>query len=242
VGADASVMLDSLLELQTRDTAIDRLRHRRDTLPERAALESVQAELAALRQQIAEATARREEVAREEQRFDDEARSLEEKAAEVERRMYSGEVTSPRELQALQADVDQLRRHRGGLEDRELDVMERRESLDAEVSGLDGRAGELEAEAERLAGALGEVEGEIDGEVAVERSARDEIAATVDDGLLADYEQCRHRARGMGAARLNGNTCQGCHLSIPSVEAERIRKSPPGTVAHCDNCGCILVP
>ena len=235
-------MLDTLLELQTRDTAIDRLRHRRDTLPERAALESVQAEQEVVGQQAAEATARREEVAREEQRFDDEARSLEDKAAEVERRMYSGEVTSPRELQALQADVDQLRRHRQGLEDRELEVMERRESLDTAVADLRRRAAELDAETERLGGALGEVEGEIDGEMAVERSARDEIAAAVDDGLLADYEQCRHRARGMGAARLNANTCQGCHLSIPSVEAERIRKSPPGTVAHCDNCGCILVP
>jgi predicted nucleic acid-binding Zn-ribbon protein len=242
VGADASVMLGNLLELQTRDTAIDRLRHRRDTLPERAALESAQAELEALRQQLATATTQREEVAREEHRFDDEARSLEEKAAEVERRMYSGEVTSPRELQALQADVDQLRRHRGGLEDRELEVMERRESFDTDITELGRRGGELEAEAERLSGALGEVEGEIDAEMLVERSARDEIAATMDDALLADYEQCRHRARGMGAAQLNGNTCQGCHLSIPSVEAERIRKSPPGTVAHCDNCGCILVP
>ena len=202
----------------------------------------MQEEQGAVEQQVAEAKARREEVAREEQRFDDEARSLEDKAAEVERRMYSGEVTSPRELQALQADVDQLRRHRQGLEDRELEVMERRESLDTAVADLGRRAAELDAETERLGGALGEVEGEIDGEMAVERSARDEIAATVDDGLLADYEQCRHRARGMGAARLNGNTCQGCHLSIPSVEAERIRKSPPGTIAHCDNCGCILVP
>lgn len=235
-------MLDNLLELQTRDTAIDRLRHRRDTLPERAALEAVQAELGVLRQQLAEETARREEVAREEQRFDDEARSLEDRAAEVERRMYSGEVTSPRELQALQADVDQLRRHRGGLEDRELEVMERRESLDAEVARLGARAGELETEAERLGAALAEVDKEIDGEMAVESTSRDEVAATVDAGLLADYETCRQRARGMGAARLNGTTCQGCHLSIPSVEAERIRKSPPGTVAHCDNCGCILVP
>jgi predicted nucleic acid-binding Zn-ribbon protein len=242
VGADASVTLDTLLELQSRDTAIDRLHHRRDTLPERAALESVRGELGAAGQQLAEATSRREEAAREEQRFDDEARSLEEKAAEVERRMYSGEVTSPRELQTLQADVDQLRRHRRGLEDRELEVMERRESLDAEVAELARRVRELEAEGERLGGALGEVEGEIDGEMAVERSARDELATTVDAGLLADYEQCRHRARGMGAAQLNGNTCQGCHLSIPSVEAERIRKSPAGTVAHCDNCGCILVP
>jgi uncharacterized protein len=235
-------MLDTLLELQTRDIAIDRLRHRRDTLPERSALESVRTESSAAGTQLAEATARREEVAREEQRFDDEARSLEEKAAEVERHLYSGEVTSPRELQALQADVDQLRRHRRGLEDRELEVMERRETYDAEVAELGGRVAALESEAERLGAALAEVEAEIDGELSDERSARDEIAATVDPGLLADYEQCRERARGMGAARLNGNTCQGCHLSIPSVEAERIRKSPPGTVAHCDNCGCILVP
>jgi len=235
-------MLDTLLELQTRDTAIDRLRHRRDTLPERAALESVQAEQATVGTGLEDATARREEVVREEQRFDDEAQSLEEKAAGVERRMYSGEVTSPRELQALQADVDQLRRHRRGLEDRELEVMERRESLDAEVGEHRRRAGELEAEAARLGGALAELEGEVDGELGVEQSARDEIAATVAAELLADYEQCRHRARGMGAARLNGNTCQGCHLSIPSVEAERIRRSPAGTVAHCDNCGCILVP
>jgi uncharacterized protein len=156
--------------------------------------------------------------------------------------MYSGEVTSPRELQALQADVDQLRRHRRSLEDRELEVMERRESLDGEVDGLGGRVEGLESEAERLSAALSEVEAEIDGELSGERAARDEIAATVDAGLLEDYEGCRARARGMGAARLNGNTCQGCHLSIPSVEAERIRKSPPGTVAHCDNCGCILVP
>jgi len=235
-------MLDTLLELQTRDTAIDRLRHRRDTLPERAALESVRAELSTAATQLADVTAQREEVAREEQRFDDEARSLEDRAAEVERRMYSGEVSSPRELQALQADVEQLRRHRRGLEDRELEVMERRESFDPAVDALRARVGELESEAERLGAALTEVEGEIDEELAGERAARDEIAATVDAALLDDYERCRERARGIGAARLSGNTCQGCHLSIPAVEAERIRKSPPGTVAHCDNCGCILVP
>jgi predicted nucleic acid-binding Zn-ribbon protein len=235
-------MLDTLLELQTRDTAIDRLRHRRDTLPERAALESVRTELGTIRDQLAEASGRREEVAREERRLDDEARLLEDKAAAEERRMYSGEVTSPRELQQLQADVDQLRRHRRSLEDRELEVMERRETFDSEVTALEERARALESEAERLSATLSGVESEIDAEVSTERTARDEIAATVDAALLDDYEHRRERARGMGVARLNGNTCQGCHLAIPSVEAERIRKSPPGTVAHCDNCGCILVP
>ena len=44
-------------------------------------------------------------------------------------------------------------------------------------------------------------------------------------------------------ARLVGNTCQGCRLTIPATEVDRIRKAgPDGDVAHCDNCGAILVP
>jgi predicted nucleic acid-binding Zn-ribbon protein len=235
-------MLDTLLELQDRDTAIDRLRHRRDTIPERAALDAVCTELAAVDKQLADAIERRDEVAREERRFDDEAGSLESKAVDVERTMYSGEVTSPRELQMLQADVDQLRRHRRSLEDRELEVMERREGLDGEVGRLEARASELRGDGERLESVLSAAEAEIDEELSGERASRDELAAAVDPSLLGDYERRRERARGVGVARLNGTTCQGCHLSIPSVEAERIRNSPPGTVAYCDNCGCILVP
>jgi predicted nucleic acid-binding Zn-ribbon protein len=41
-------MLDTLPELQDRDTAIDRLRHRRHTMPKRAALDGVRTELTAV--------------------------------------------------------------------------------------------------------------------------------------------------------------------------------------------------
>jgi predicted nucleic acid-binding Zn-ribbon protein len=39
-----------------------------------------------------------------------------------------------------------------------------------------------------------------------------------------------------------GTTCQGCHLSIPAIEAEQIKRSGGQPLAHCDNCGAILVP
>jgi hypothetical protein len=234
--------LDGLLELQEHDSAIDRLRHRRETLPERGVLRAAEATLAELTGRIDVLAGRRDEVGREEQRYDDEARSLEEKAAEVERKMYSGEIASPRELQAMQADVDQLRRHRRGVEDRELAVMEQREAFDREIGALETGATERRAEADRARQSLAEQEGAIDAELGVETAARDELAGATPDELLAEYERCRQRARGIGAARLVGGTCQGCHLSIPTIEAERIRRAPPGTVAHCDNCGCILVP
>ena len=238
----SEVMFDTLLDLQEHDTAADRLHHRRETLEERAALGVVDSRLAELDTRRSELASRRDEASREEQRFDDEAKSLEERAAEVERTMYSGEIASPRELQAMQADVDQLRRHQRGIEDRELAVMEQREALDAEVAKFDAEMGALESEARQLRATLEAAEKAIDAELGTENAARDELAARLSSELLDDYERCRRRARGVGAARLVGGTCQGCHLSIPSTEAERIRKGGSGRVAHCDNCGCILVP
>jgi predicted nucleic acid-binding Zn-ribbon protein len=95
---------------------------------------------------------------------------------------------------------------------------------------------------ERHRAALADAEAAIVAEMQVERAARDEIAASVDDVLVKEYERCRSLAKGAGVARLVGTTCQGCHLSIPAVEAEQIKRSGGQPLAYCDNCGAILVP
>jgi predicted nucleic acid-binding Zn-ribbon protein len=48
--------------------------------------------------------------------------------------------------------------------------------------------------------------------------------------------------KGVGAARLIGHRCDGCHLELSPVEAEHIRALPDDTIATCDQCGRILVP
>jgi predicted nucleic acid-binding Zn-ribbon protein len=185
---------------------------------------------------------RRDELAREEQRLDDEAQSLQARATDVEKKMYSGEISSPRELQAMQADVEQLRRHQRALENSELELMEQREPVDAGLAQLEDRGAALEDELNALRATIAGAEQEIDAEASVERTARDALTSALDPVLVAEYERRRARSGGTGAARLIGNTCQGCHLTIPSIEAERVKRAPAGTVAHCDNCGCILVP
>ena len=55
-------------------------------------------------------------------------------AEEMNKRLYSGSIASPRELQAMQADIDMLLRRRSDLEDEELEVMEKREGLDADLA------------------------------------------------------------------------------------------------------------
>jgi predicted nucleic acid-binding Zn-ribbon protein len=234
--------LEALLLVQERDTTLDQLRHRRASMPERAELHTRRDELLTREAAASEIRRHRDAVLADERRLDDEARSVGAHADEADKKLYSGSITSPRELQALQADVEMLRRHRSDLEDRELELMEQREALDAQLEALDAEIATTRDAVVRLEQMITANEHEIDADIAREEGARAEQGSAVPDSLLADYERRRARNRGTGAGRLVGATCQACHLSIPSTEAERIRREAGNIVAYCDNCGAILVP
>jgi predicted nucleic acid-binding Zn-ribbon protein len=234
--------LETLLTLQEHDSALERLLHRHQALPEREALQTAESSATALDARLASTTSERDRIAREEQHLDDEASSLSAKAVDVEKRMYSGEVSSPKELQAMQSDVEQLRRHQRSIENRELELMEAREPLDAALAELEEQRAAVVTEVDRLSTALAAAEAEVIGEMKTERAARDQVAAGIDAALVTEYDRCRALAKGPGVARLVGTTCQGCHLSIPAIEAEQIKRSGGQPLAHCDNCGAILVP
>jgi predicted nucleic acid-binding Zn-ribbon protein len=233
--------LDDLLTLQTHDSAADRLRHRRATLPERAELETRRAAHAELEQKRLEVTEQRDVELREEKRLDDEVRSLEARAKAEDTRMYSGTVSSPRELQAMQADIDQLRRQAAEREDEELEVMVRREALDTEVAEVEAAQAALLAEMAGLEAAIEQQEREIDTELASEEAARAALVPNIPEGTRRLYEQVRMNNRGVGAARLVGMNCQACHLALPATEVDRIRHLPADEMARCEHCGAILV-
>jgi predicted nucleic acid-binding Zn-ribbon protein len=181
-------------------------------------------------------------VLADERRIDDEAAAVGERAHEVNKKLYSGTVSSPRELQAMQADIDMLHRRRSDLEDEELEVMEQRETLDGELATLDAAVAVLQARVAELTATISAAEAEIDAEIARETAARADLAAPIAESLLRDYERRRAQNRGAGAARLVGTTCQACHLTIPSTEAEQVRRGAGSVVSYCDNCSAILVP
>lgn len=233
---------EALLVVQRHDTAIDQLRHRRAGLAERSALASLEAEIAGVAARAAVVQDQRDELARREKALEDEIAVIEAKVADLDRRLYSGTVANPRELQAIQADIDSLKRRASELEDRAIALLEEREPFDAELADLEARRAELESRAEELRARLAAAEAAIDAELAAETAARAEAAAAVGPALLARYEELRTRLGGIGAARLEpGGRCSGCNLQLPAVEVARIKREPPEAVVSCDLCGRILV-
>jgi uncharacterized protein len=239
----SSAPLEALLAVQDHDTTLDQLRHRRATLPERSALAEVESRMASGDAAVAEVQARLDVVATRQARLEKDMAAVEARITEVEKRLYSGEVSASRELQAMSAEVDSLRARRSSLEDDVLAAMEEREPLDAEVDSLVAERAELELESARGAAALADAEAAVDAELASVQAEREALAAGVPEDLAATYERLRSKLGGVGAARLVGSSCSGCHLALPATELERVRRSSgSGEVVYCDQCGRILVP
>jgi hypothetical protein len=228
-----------LLDLQTEDSAIRRLEERRSSLPEAQRLAEVTDNLAELEADIEIASKQAEEIGREHARLEGEVDVADQKIGREEQRLFSGNVSNPKELGALQAEVAMLKRKKGEKEDELLEVMLQREQANETLARLQAERAEAAAEAEQLQQKVTVLTGEIEAKLATHGSARAEIASALPDDLLKLYDQIRASKAGVGAAALEAGTCQGCHTKLPAKEIERLRAE--GGLQRCDNCRRILV-
>jgi uncharacterized protein len=230
-----------LLELADLDTELARLGHRRRALPENAELERLTARSTEIKDAITMAETELSDLDREQARAE---RDVEQVRIRIDRdrdRLDAGKVSSARELESLQSEVESLRRRQSDLEEVVLELMERRE-------GVQGRRDEAAVEAGNAASAVAEVAARRDtvlaeiGEQASKAEAkRASVASGVPDDLLALYDKLRADRGGIGAAMLRRGSCEGCHVSMSTVDLNAIRTAAPVEVVRCEECRRILV-
>ena len=233
--------LEVLLEVQAHDTASDQLQHRKANLPERGELEALRRELAPMRSEVRRQDKELEAAEIRRAQLETEVSEADARVSSIEARMFGGTVSASRELESMSEEVAALKARRSGIEDAALEAMEaaevaraQREQLSQKESAL---VEQVAASEERLAAA----ESELDALLATEQDARSSLTGDLAGELLALYERIRVKLGGVGVARLEGDRCMGCHLSLASSEVERLRHEPPEAVAYCENCTRILV-
>lgn len=234
--------LEALLELQQADTLADQLKHRWENLAELAALGAIDRQIQDAQSEMGAAASARDDVEARQRELEAELSATDGRAEAVSRRLYSGEVSASRELQAMSADVDALKERSSHLEDAILEVLEELEPLEKRVSELESGLASLRKERDLAAGALGTAQSIVETEMVAVAAQRAELVERVPEQLLAVYEQLRSRLGGVAVARLVASRCDGCHLTLPATELDRIRHLPPGELVTCDQCGRILVP
>jgi predicted nucleic acid-binding Zn-ribbon protein len=229
-----------LLELADLDAELARLDHRRRSLPEVAELTRLEARASELKDEIVLTETELSDLAREQGRAE---RDVEQVRTRIDRdraRLDAGQVSAARELATLQSEIESLRRRQGDLEEIVLELMERREGLVSRRDGLTTERESLGTEMTEVAARRDATFTEIDEQAGKASEQRRGVAAEVPADLLKLYEQIRD-ARGVGAAMLRAGRCEGCHLTLNTVDLNQIRTSAPDEVLRCEECRRILV-
>lgn len=233
--------LGDLLPLQGLDTKAMQLRHRRETLELRTVLAEHQTALDAILVTVADLEKRLHAIRRTQKEAEDHASLIEDRASAVETSMYDGSVGDPRELESLQVELAQLRANQDDYETRALESMEEADPVETELGEARDRVREVEAEIASVSDQIIVAEAEIDAELDVVATERATVEEGIDASLLSLYESLRGRPGGIAVAEMDGRRCGGCHLEIPSAQAEQIRAATDPNDMMCPECGCLLV-
>ena len=135
------------------------------------------------------------------------------------------------EIQNYTAEVSDL-------EDRELELMELGETLQAT---FDEASAKLEASTklvgEELA-ALTERRKNCQTQVAELEAERTELAAGVDEDLLSTYDRLFSGKGSTAVVALEEGQCRGCHMKV--IKATEMSARVEKEVTNCENCGRIV--
>ena len=226
---------ETLYRLQTIDLEIDE-RSRR--LKEVKAILEGNEELERARQALQDGE---KKLSRQRTRLRDqelEMRSLANKIASVEDRLYSGRIKNPKELANRQDEVQYLKRRKGGLEDQVLEAMIEVEESEASVTEQRERLARLEKEWQETQVRLSAEQNELMNRLSQLKAKRAKLQKTIEAGDLALYEDLRRRRYGQAVALLEGELCQACRVTLPTSKVQQARQGEALTL--CGSCERIL--
>ncbi len=161
------------------------------------------------------------------------------KAAEIEKKLYSGAVKNPKELQDLDADLKSLREETKRREEKVLGVLVQLEDVEAELATATESLNAIEGEWRSGQDSMLEEKGRLEPEVERLRVLREQEATHFERSLIKLYDLLRERRGGRAVARVERGMCQGCRISLPMSIIQRARTA--NGVVQCVSCERILL-
>jgi predicted nucleic acid-binding Zn-ribbon protein len=228
---------EKLFELQKVDITWDKVRRRLQQIQH---LLGETDELKGARQRVAQTESELHQWRGKQKDGELESRSVANRIKATEDRLMSGQVHNPKELEALQASLEALRRLRVGIEDSAVDALMKADELAALLTDQQSSLAQVEHSWSTSQEELRQEEAKLKQNYVLLKRKRDSLAAALGPELLDRYEQMRKRKAGVAVAALQQDSmCGACHVRVPTGIASNVR-SAGETLVLCPSCGRIL--
>jgi predicted nucleic acid-binding Zn-ribbon protein len=230
-----------LLDLQATDTAMAQLNHRKQALPEHAAIADGKAERVRLVSDLVAARTRVSDLQQDADKAEADLVPVRERRVRDQQRLDDGVVNDAKGIGVLTDEIAHLDRRISDLEDAELQAMEDLDGATAHEQELAGRVAELEASVRALIASRDEQLAQLDAQIAAQQGARNAIALELPADLVVLYDRLRSRNAGLAAVELKGRRCAGCQIEATPSALAAYHAAAADDVLRCEECERILV-
>lgn len=225
----------TLYALQQVDDAIEELNHQLEALDPghdiAVKIRRMRDQLEAVKHSHAEleATARDQEL---------ELRSIDERIRKAEGELYSGRIRNPRELDALQHEIDGFKRTRDRIEMEILSVWERLETGAERIRKMEADLTEMEQRYQRHLEKYYQLKSAMEDHRKARLAERAELTQRLSPAALAQYETMRKRLPPPTVVKVVEGACDHCHTLLTPYLAKQLRESTE--LVTCESCGRLL--
>ncbi|UCG54213.1 MAG: hypothetical protein JSV32_06365 [Dehalococcoidia bacterium] len=158
------------------------------------------------------------------------------KLSSAQEALYSGRITTPKELSSLQHEVENFKNKRDILEEKALGIMEQVETASNELMILKRKLDDVKKNWQQEQQKLKDAIKELEISLPELKQEQQQFLIGIDSETVDYYRKLRQK-RGRAVARVEQGICRGCGISLSTAELQRARGD---RIIMCNSCGRIL--
>ena len=228
-----------LVELQLIENAITARHSEIKELEINKPLVEAERELGGAKENFDKASSEYRETDGNRKKLEDQVELQNEKISSNEEKLFSGTITSSKELENYQEENEILKKSNSKYEDEALELMELLEGMDKKVQEAKILMGGKESEVIRIKNEMNEKLEVLNNIVEGLNKRREEVLLRIPEDLKKKYNEVKSRKGGIAVSVLKNFFCSVCNMEIPSSEAEKIED--PDEIYKCPLCGRISI-
>lgn len=165
-------------------------------------------------------------------------KSIDEKLKKIDKDLYGGKVVNPKEVAALEGEIANLKKRRGDLDVKLLELWEAIPPAKDATEKSHQVVKERKAALEEHQKSILKLKAQIEKEFAERSALRPQLAKEVPAALLSRYELIRQKNGGIGMAGISKKgTCEECGTNLPTKTIESAKE---GRMVTCEACHRLL--
>lgn len=168
-----------------------------------------------------------------------EAETQKERSETLNSQLYGGEITNPRDLESLEREAANVRQSVEKQETALSEIKDRIEEAKNRKTELQTKLDEVRTAWEIRQAELQTAIKELKEKRAGFEGQRSKLTEGLDPSSLQHYEILRKSKGGLAVAKVERGLCQGCRMSLPTHQQQRVRSGVQ--MVLCSSCGRMLI-